>query len=57
MRARIVYEVVQIGNLIASPRIAEESMGDGYARGVITYVWWYRPVVRLAFWICGESDV
>ena len=52
MRARIVYEVVRIGNLIASPVVKEQDVGGGYVRGTISYAWWYRPVVALAFWLC-----
>jgi hypothetical protein len=52
MRARIVYEVIKLGNLIASPQIEEEDAGGGYVWGRIVYAWWYRPVMWLAFWVC-----
>lgn len=56
MRVRILWEVIQIGNLIASPVTRMEDADDGYMRGTITYAWWYRPVVALAFWLCAPKE-
>jgi hypothetical protein len=52
-RARALWKIIQIGGLIASPE-NETSPADeyGYVTGAVTYAWWYRPLVALAFWLC-----
>lgn len=53
MRARLVYEVYQIGMLLASPRVECTSHGDGTATVRVTFACWYWPVMALALWIAG----
>lgn len=53
---RVLWEVLQIGNLIAAPETTIEDTGAGYARATTTYAWWYRPMVALAFWLCGAPN-
>lgn len=53
MRVRLLWEVLRIGSLIADPYSTIAETGDGNARGTTTYAWWYRPIVALAFWLCG----
>lgn len=56
MRVRILWEVLQIGNLIAWPKTTIHDIGDGYATATTEYARWYRPIVALAFWICGTTS-
>ena len=55
MRVRILWEVLQVGNLIASPKHTVVEDGE-YARVTTEYAWWYRSVVRFAFWLCSVGD-
>lgn len=48
---RFLWEILQIGNLIASPKHTIEDDGSGYATVTTEYAWWYRPVVAFAFWL------
>ncbi len=55
MRARILYEIIQIGNLIASPRFVDWTYYDNDMASVrVMYAWWYRPVIAFGFWLAGS---
>lgn len=49
-RARFLWEVLQIGNLIASPKQEETQEGE-YSTVSLQYALWYRPLISFAFWL------
>jgi hypothetical protein len=57
MRVRILWHIIKIGNMIASPEIVEQKYDNGYVRGTITYPWWYRPIVTFGFWLCRDGTI
>jgi hypothetical protein len=54
MRTRILYEIIQIGNLIASPRFQWTYLDGDMAKVTAIYAWWYRPVIAFGFWLAGS---
>lgn len=47
---KVLWEVLQIGNLIANPKHMIVEDGE-YAQVTTVYAWWYRPVVSFVFWL------
>ena len=56
MRIKLLYHILRVGNAIAF-RVADmEYYDNGNARATVTYAWWYRPIVVLGFWLCGDTQ-
>lgn len=53
-RVRLLWGVLMIGNLIASPQSVERACGE-YMHVTIEYARWYRPFVAAAFWLCEAA--